>query len=131
MNKFAIPWWRISFGDDEIRGITQAINNENISQGPVVAEFERLLAAYLGVPYVVATTSGSIALLMSIMAAGVGYGDEVIVPNRTWIATAHAPAILGAKVILVDVEIDRPIIDSNKIGCFNSTNLIFFIKLLG
>ena len=45
-----------------------------------------MLAAYLGVPYVVATTSGSIALLMSIMAAGVGYGDEVIVPNRTWIA---------------------------------------------
>ena len=41
---------------------------------------------------------------MSIMAAGVGYGDEVIVPNRTWIATAHAPAILGAKVVLVDVR---------------------------
>ncbi len=115
MNKFTIPWWRISFGDDEIRGITRAINNENISQGPVVAEFERLLAAYLGVPYVVATTSGSIALLMSIMAAGVGYGDEVIVPNRTWIATAHAPAMLGAKVVLVDVETDRPIIDTNKI----------------
>ena len=38
MNKFTIPWWRIDFGDDEICGITQAINNENISQGPVVAE---------------------------------------------------------------------------------------------
>ena len=115
MNKLTIPWWRTSFGDEEIRRITLAINDENISQGPVVAEFENLLAAYLGVPYVVATTSGSIALLMSAMAVGVGYGDEVIVPNRTWIATAHAPAILGAKVVLVDVEVDRPIIDSHKI----------------
>ncbi len=115
MTQITIPWWRTSFGDEEIRRVTLAINNENISQGPVVAEFEHLLAAYLGVPYVVATTSGSIALLMSAMAAGVGHGDEVIVPNRTWIATAHAPAMLGAKVMLVDVEVDRLIIDSTKI----------------
>ena len=45
------------------------------------------------------------------MAAGVGPGDEVIVPNRTWIATAHAPKLLGAKVVLADSEADRPIID--------------------
>lgn len=115
MTQITIPWWRTSFGDEEIRRVTLAINNEHVSQGPVVAEFENLLAAYLGVPYVVATTSGSIALLMSVMAAGVGHGDEVIVPNRTWIATAHSPAMLGAKVVLVDVETDRPIIDSTKI----------------
>ena len=115
MNKIKIPWWRTSFGDEEIRRIILAINNENISQGPVVAEFEHLLAEYLGVPYVIATTSGSIALLMSAMAAGVGNGDEVIVPNRTWIASAHAPKMLGAKVVLVDVETDLPIIDSYKI----------------
>jgi perosamine synthetase len=110
-----IPWWRTSFGDREIARITQAINAENISQGPVVAEFEALLADYLGVPHVVATTSGSTALLMALMAAGVVPGDEVIVPNRTWIATAHAPALLGATVRLVDVEPDRPIIDVAKI----------------
>ncbi len=115
MTQITIPWWRTSFGDEEIRRVTLAINNEHMSQGPVVAEFENLLAAYLGVPYVVATTSGSMALLMSAMAAGVGHGDEVIVPNRTWIATAHAPAMLGAKVVLVDVEVDQPIIDSIKI----------------
>ena len=61
MNKFTINWWRTSFGDEEIRRIILAINNENISQGPVVADFEHALALYLGVPYVVATTSGSIA----------------------------------------------------------------------
>jgi perosamine synthetase len=110
-----IPWWRTSFGEREIARITAAINNENISQGPVVAEFEGRLADYLGVPYVVATTSGSTALLMALMAAGVGPGDEVLVPNRTWIATAHAPALLGATVRLVDVEPERPIIDPARI----------------
>lgn len=49
---------------------------------------------------------------MSLWASGIGPGDEVIVPNRTWIATAHAPLLLGAKVKLVDVEPDRPIIDA-------------------
>jgi len=115
MTNITIPWWRINFGEEEMRRVATAINNENISQGPVVVEFERLLAEYLGVPYVVATTSGSMALLMSLMVAGVGYGDEVIMPNRTWIATAHAPVMLGAKVVLVDVEVDRPIIDATKI----------------
>jgi dTDP-4-amino-4,6-dideoxygalactose transaminase len=82
----------------------------------VTAEFERCLAEFLGVPYVVATTSGSMAMLMSLLALGIGPGDEVIVPNRTWIATAHAPALLGAKVVLVDVERGRPIIDAKEIA---------------
>ncbi|MBU1932046.1 DegT/DnrJ/EryC1/StrS family aminotransferase [Patescibacteria group bacterium] len=110
-----ISWWRTSFGEQETRRIADSIAHEHISQGPVVAEFERRLAEYLGVPFVVATTSGSMALLMALWASGVGPGDEVIVPNRTWIATAHAAILLGAKVRLVDVESDRPIIDVTRI----------------
>ncbi|MDO8812214.1 MAG: DegT/DnrJ/EryC1/StrS family aminotransferase [Gallionella sp.] len=110
-----IQWWRTSFGNEEVHEITQAIRNEHISQGPVVNEFENRLREYLEVPYVVATTSGSTSLLMALMAIGVGPGDEVIVPNRTWIATAHAPVLLGAKVRLVDVEAGRPTIDSGRI----------------
>lgn len=109
--KLKIPYWRTTFNNGEAEAIAQAIAQEHVSQGPVVAEFERQLADYLGVPYVVATTSGSTALLMSLWAAGVGPGDEVIVPNRTWIATAHAPFLLGATVKLVDVEAGRPILD--------------------
>lgn len=106
-----INWWRTSFNHGEAEAIAQAIFQENVSQGPVVAEFESKLAAYLEAPYVVATTSCSMALLLSLWAAGVGPGDEVIVPNRTWIGTAHAPLLLGATVKLVDVEPHRPIID--------------------
>jgi dTDP-4-amino-4,6-dideoxygalactose transaminase len=111
MTSYSINWWRTEFNSGEAEAVARAINGEHVSQGPIVAEFERQIASYLGVPYVVATTSGSMALLMSVWASGVGPGDEVIVPNRTWIATAHAPFMLGAKVKLVDVEKDRPIID--------------------
>ena len=60
-----IPYWRTTFSNGEAEAIAEAIAGEHVSQGPVVAEFERQLATYLGVPYVVATTSGSMALLMS------------------------------------------------------------------
>lgn len=110
-----ISWWRTSFGEEEALRIAQAIRNEHISQGPVVKELENRLSEYLGVPYVVATTSGSMALLMALWSIRVGPGDEVIVPNRTWIATAHAAVLLGASVRFVDVESDRPIIDPARI----------------
>lgn len=110
-----ISWWRTSFGDEDIQKVTDSIRNENISQGKVSEEFEALLANKLNVPHVITTTSGSMALLMALMALGVKQGDEVIVPNRTWIATAHAPMMLGAKVVLVDVEPNLPIMDTSQI----------------
>ncbi|MBI3394625.1 MAG: DegT/DnrJ/EryC1/StrS family aminotransferase [Spirochaetia bacterium] len=106
-----IHWWQTTFGEEEIEHVVRSMRNRQISQGAVTAEFEARLGEYLGVKNVVATSSGSTALLLALMAVGVGPGDEVIVPNRTWIATAHAAHLLGAKVVLVDVEPDRPIID--------------------
>lgn len=110
-----ISWWRTSFGRDEARKIAESIANEHISQGLVTEAFEKAVAEKLGIPYVVATTSGSMAIVISLLAAGVKPGDEVIVPNRTWIATAHAPLLLGAKPVLVDVEPGQPIIDVKQI----------------
>ena len=101
-----ISWWWTDFSGDEAYRLTNAINQGHISQGSVAMEFEQRVAELLNVPYVVATTNGSTALLMALIAAGVGPDDEVIVPNRSWIATAHAPLILGARVALVDVESD-------------------------
>lgn len=113
--KKKIPWWRTSFGEEEIQRIADSIRNECISQGKVTAQFERNLAEFLEIEHVIAVSNGSIALMMALMALGIVPGDEVIVPNRTWIATAHAVHLLGAKVILVDVEPDRPIIDAKQI----------------
>ena len=115
MEMHRISWWRTDFGQAEIDRVSDSIRHEHISQGAVTALFEESLGKMLDVPYVVATSSGSTALLMALMAINVGPGDEVIVPNRTWIATAHAPLLLGAKVVLIDVEADRPIIDVEQI----------------
>jgi len=110
-----ISWWRTNFGENTIRAVTESMTAEHISQGPVTAEFESQMAKALDVPYVVATTSGSTAILMALMALGIKPGDEVIVPNRSWIATAHAPLMLGAKVVLVDVLPDIPIMDASEV----------------
>lgn len=104
----SISWWRTDIGASEITKINETINAKNISQGPVTLEFERRLSEILGVPYVVSCTSGSTALLMAAISLGIGSGDEVIVPNRTWIATAHAVIMAGAKVVLADDDGLRP-----------------------
>jgi dTDP-4-amino-4,6-dideoxygalactose transaminase len=74
--------------------------------GPEVAELERRLAQYCGVAHVVTCGSGADALLMGLMALGVGPGDAVLVPSFTFTATAEAPALLGATPIFIDVAAD-------------------------
>jgi len=111
MNTDCISWWRTSFGEEEIEAVADAIRQESVSQGSVVESFEGEVAEILGVRHVVAASNGTAALSMALMTVGVKPGDEIIVPNRTWIATAHAGYVLGARIVLADVEENRPIID--------------------
>jgi dTDP-4-amino-4,6-dideoxygalactose transaminase len=106
-----IKWWNTKFGEEEIESIARSIRDGNVSQGSVTREFESQLESYLNVGHVVATSSGTSALTLALLTVGVGPGDEVIVPNRTWISTAHAATLLGAKVVITDVEKERPVMD--------------------
>jgi len=115
MNDFSIYWWSKQLGDAEVNRVTESIRNKHLSMGPVTAELEQRLAEKLGVPYVVCTTSGTTALMCAMLVLGVGCGDEVIVPNRTFIASAHAAALLGAKIRIADVVDDRPVIDVDEV----------------
>lgn len=72
--------------------------------GPEVKELEQALAAYVGVKHCIACANGTDALQVALMAVGTGPGDEVIVPGFTYIATAEAAAVLGAKPVYVDVD---------------------------
>ncbi len=110
-----VLWWRTSVGKEETDSLLDTIAHEHLSQGPVVESFEKKLAEALGVSFAVMTTSGSIALLLAVMALDIGRDDEVLVPDRTWIATAHAPLMVGAKVVLVDVDADVPVMNVEKI----------------
>jgi len=106
-----IAWWRVDFGLSEINAVSNAIREECISQGPITYQFEQRLKEKLSVRHVVATSSGSSAIAMSLMALNVGKQDEVIVPNRGWIATANAVQLLGARPVFADVEKRRPVLD--------------------
>ena len=91
-----IPFWRTAIGDEELNEVISTFGKKKFSCGPVTQELENEIAAMLNVPYAVCTTSGTMALVMGLMAHGIGPGDEVIVPTRTFIATAHAASLLGA-----------------------------------
>ncbi len=106
-----IPWWNTDLGELEVEAAAAAIRGRTIHHGPLCRTFEDELAAALGLPHVVAATSGSVALLLALLACDVGPGDEVVVPALTFIAPAHAALLLGARVRLVDVCADRPVLD--------------------
>lgn len=114
-SKNTIPWWRTDIDSTEKKEVLHSLNNELMSQGVVSSALETEICNALGVKFSILTTSGSVALYMACFAHKIGRGDEVIVPANTFIATAHAPYLLGAKVVLVDCLPDLPIIDHNQI----------------
>lgn len=99
-----IPWWTPVMGEREKERVCEVIDRNFPNDGEYTEEFERQIAALLGVPYAVATTSGTTAIFLALAAVGVGAGDEVIVPDMTFIATANAVKLTGANPVLVDVQ---------------------------
>lgn len=106
-----IHYWRTEMGKKGLENIIDSYKGERISQGPVTRELENRISDLVGAPYVVCTTSGSMALFMTALTLGLGPGDEVIIPNRTFHATAHAVLLTGADVRLCDVMPDIPAMD--------------------
>lgn len=104
-----IPINRPIMGPEEVEAAREVIEGGLLTSpsaegGPQVKEFEKELASFHGAKEAVAVTSGTSALLISLLALGVGPGDEVIVPSFTFVATASAVMILGAKPIFVDID---------------------------
>lgn len=106
-----IPFWHLQMGAEEAAAVADAMAKKRFSMGPVAAELEAEIARELDVPYALCVANGSAALLMGLAVHGIGPGDEVLVPTRTFIATAHAALLLGAKPVLVDCLPDRPTLD--------------------
>lgn len=85
-------------------GIANVLAHGQYILGPEVAELEEKLAAYCGAKHCISVANGTDALQIALMALGVGPGDEVITPGFTYIATAEAAAVLGAKPVYVDID---------------------------
>lgn len=101
--------------EEAITRVIEVIRSGNLVQGECVAEFEQKLQGYLGVKYVIVVSSGTAALHLSLVAMDIKNGDEVIVPAFTFPATANVIELVGAKPILVDINLDDFCIDTSKI----------------
>jgi dTDP-4-amino-4,6-dideoxygalactose transaminase len=94
------PW----LGADEVAAVTSVIESGWIAQGPRVAEFESAFAHATGTEQAVALSSCTTALHLSLVLAGIGPGDDVVVPSFSFIATANAVVYAGARPVFADVD---------------------------
>jgi perosamine synthetase len=94
-----IPW----LGEEEAQAAADAVLSGWVAQGPRVAAFERAFAERVGAEHAVAVSSCTTALHLSLVALGLGPGDEVVVPSLSFIATANAVRYVGAEPVFADV----------------------------
>ena len=99
-----IPYARQWIDDGDIAAVSQVLRGEYLTQGPAVDRFEAAFAQEIGAPYAVAVNSGTAALHLAALAAGLGAGDAAIVPALTFAATANAIIYTGAKPIFADID---------------------------
>ena len=118
----------------EIDGrIKRVLDHGQYIMGPEVAELEAKLAAHTGARHCITCSSGTEALLMSLMALGIGPGDEVITTPFTFAATAEMIVLVGAKPVFVDIERDTCLMDASKIAAkiTSRTKAIMPVSLYG
>jgi dTDP-4-amino-4,6-dideoxygalactose transaminase len=106
-----IPITQVLLDEAEMAAIVEPLRTGWIVQGPYVAEFEQKFAHFTGTSHAIATTSCTTAMHVALAAAGIGPGDEVIVPAFTWVATANVVEYVGAKPVFCDIDLDTFNID--------------------
>jgi dTDP-4-amino-4,6-dideoxygalactose transaminase len=110
-----LPFARPSLDEETIAGVCEVLRSGWITTGPHVEKFEAALSAYVGGRTVRTLTSGTAALELALMAAGIGEGDEVIVPAMSFAASANVVLRVGATPVFVDVELGSRNLDLDRV----------------
>ncbi|HUT28020.1 MAG TPA: DegT/DnrJ/EryC1/StrS family aminotransferase [Methanomassiliicoccales archaeon] len=111
-----VPLFQIFNDDDDVRAVTEVIRSgRDWSSGKIIGDLEREIASYVGTKHCVTFGSGGSALHSTMLALGIGKGDDVLVPSFTFIATAYAPLYTGAMPRFVDIERERMGLDPSDI----------------
>jgi dTDP-4-amino-4,6-dideoxygalactose transaminase len=118
-------------GAEEAAAVAEVLESGQLTMGPKVAELEGLLAAACEVEHAVAVSSGTAALHLAVLALGLDPGDEVIVPDYTFPATANVVATAGLRPVLVDVDPATMNIDPERVEPTRRTKAIVVVHLFG
>jgi perosamine synthetase len=106
-----LPYGRQLIDDSDVAAVAEQLRDDWLTQGPTVARFESVLCAITGAKYAVAVSSGTAALHLAALAAGIEEGDVALVPDVTFVATANAVRYAGGHPVLVDVDPDTGLVD--------------------
>ncbi len=99
-----VPLTDVAMPEQDVEAVLDCLRSGWLTMGPRNQAFEQALAAYVGSPHAVTVSSGTAALHLACLAAGIGPGDEVIVPALTFVASANAARYVGAEPVLCDIR---------------------------
>lgn len=102
--EWRVPLSDIGFGAEEEQAVMRVVKSRWLTMGAVTQQFEQEFAAFNGVKHAIAVTNATAALHMACVAAGLGPGDEAILPSLTFVATANAVRYTGATPVFADIE---------------------------
>jgi perosamine synthetase len=111
-----IPYGRQWVDDEDVSAVVEVLRSDWLTTGPTVDRFEAAVAEFTGAAHAVAIANGTAALHASIYAAGIGPGDEVIVPAMTFAASANCAVYQGARPVFADVERDTLLVDAASVA---------------
>lgn len=128
-----IPYGRQSIDESDIQAVVDVLRSDYLTTGPGVLEFERAVCAYTGAKYAVAISNGTAALHAACFAAGIGPGDEVILPPLTFAASANCVLYCGGTPVFADVDEKTYNIDPEEIErkITEKTKAIIAVHLAG
>ncbi len=110
-SEISIPVFRPDLGPEDLEAVRRVFESGWIGPGPESQSFEEEFAVFVGAPHAVAVTSCSAALHLTLLALGLGPGDEVLLPSLSFISTAHAVSYCGARAVFVDVDSESCTLD--------------------
>lgn len=115
MSKYRVRIAEPDIGEEEIKAVVDVLKSGWLAHGPIVEEFERKFAEYVGVRHAIAVVNGTAALKTLLWSLGIGEGDEVIVPCFTFFATASTVLMVGAKPVFADIELETYNLDPESV----------------
>ena len=113
--KIRVPFFSHSITNDDKKSISRALDSNLLTDGPILRQFEQKFAEFTDATHAVGTSNATSALYLALRSVGIREGDEVIIPNITFVATANAVLQTGAKPILADVDYETMNISHSEI----------------